>query len=396
MAFFRSDGWVKSALGAAVPGAQIYICAPQPANVDFLPPTPLATIYSDPNGLVPITQPILTDGFGHYDFYTVPGIYTIVVVNAGQVQQVYPDQSVGNVGTGTSNTSGLIPGANITIIGNVISAAVPPPSPGVSLEVNGTPNSSQTVLNLKSSDASVTITDQGAGNVNFQVPAAPAIPDVFSYLGNLHYYSSISQSGGALNSIGMTITTPSSSVLAPTATEGPLTLTQLALGSQWQEGDNCITPGTLNTFMVRCSTAIIANCHNWWGMVPHSQFSNFLSLSTPFIPNCPVIAFRYAADQDGIGGNIQCYCSTDSTNFTVVNTGIAASTSTSIHIYQIITTGAGTVANFYIDGTKVATISTNVPSLGSNLSVLLSSIDITESAANQQWAVSRLGWQLNN
>lgn len=139
-ALFRSDGWVKSAIGPAVPGAQIFVCT-QPANVvppvavpngpitgSFVP-SPLASIFADPFGLVPIAQPIITDGFGHYDFYAAPNLYTIVVSNAGTIQQVYPDQSVGGFGTGntTGNTTGLIAGNNITIIGNVISATAVSP-----------------------------------------------------------------------------------------------------------------------------------------------------------------------------------------------------------------------------------------------------------------------------
>jgi hypothetical protein len=90
--FFRSDGWVKSVLGQAIAGAQIYVCL-QPADATFLPPIPLATVFSDPAGMFPITQPISTDGFGHYDFYAASGIpYTIVVVNQGKLQQLYADQ----------------------------------------------------------------------------------------------------------------------------------------------------------------------------------------------------------------------------------------------------------------------------------------------------------------
>lgn len=105
--YFRTDGWVKTALGAAIPGAQIYVCnqpANIPSNLSVTLPSPLATIFSDVNGLVPITQPIITDGFGHYDFYTSPGTYTLVIAYGGLVQQVYPDQ---NVAEG-SPTSGSI------------------------------------------------------------------------------------------------------------------------------------------------------------------------------------------------------------------------------------------------------------------------------------------------
>jgi hypothetical protein len=90
--FFRSDGWVKSVLGNAIAGAQIYICL-QPADASFLPPIPLASVFSDPAGLSPVTQPIITDGFGHYDFYAASGIpYSVVVVNQGKLQQIYTDQ----------------------------------------------------------------------------------------------------------------------------------------------------------------------------------------------------------------------------------------------------------------------------------------------------------------
>jgi parallel beta-helix repeat protein len=90
--FYRTDGWVKSVLGQAIAGAQIFVCL-QPVDASFLPPIPLATVFSDPAGLSPVTQPIITDGFGHYDFYAASGIpYTIVVVNQGKLQQIYADQ----------------------------------------------------------------------------------------------------------------------------------------------------------------------------------------------------------------------------------------------------------------------------------------------------------------
>lgn len=94
MAYFRSDGWVKSVLGQAIAGAQIYVCT-QPADVSYVPPIPQAAIYSDSAGLLPITQPLSTDGFGHYDFYVAYGTYTVVVVTGGNIQQVYQDQTIG-------------------------------------------------------------------------------------------------------------------------------------------------------------------------------------------------------------------------------------------------------------------------------------------------------------
>src|SRR6266705_5400428 len=120
--FFRKDGWVKTVIGPAVAGAQVYVCAPQPANVSALPPSPLANIFSDVNGLVPITQPIITDGFGHYDYYAEAGLYTEVIGAAGIVQQVYPDQNLGLGNAGPDNP--YTAGSSITIVGHVISATI--------------------------------------------------------------------------------------------------------------------------------------------------------------------------------------------------------------------------------------------------------------------------------
>lgn len=119
--FFRSDQFVKSTLGPAVPGAQIFVCD-QPANVPTgltaaaPTPTPLSTIYSDPDGLVPITQPIITDGFGHADFYVAPGTYDVSVYLSGTLQKEYPDQSIGlGSQTGALTTGNTVAGSGITI-----------------------------------------------------------------------------------------------------------------------------------------------------------------------------------------------------------------------------------------------------------------------------------------
>ena len=98
-AFYRNDGWVKSAQGQALAGAYIYICN-QPADLAFVPPDPLATIYADSLGMVQITQPLIADGFGHYDYYASSGFYTLVIVTNGAIQNAYPDQMVGLPGTG--------------------------------------------------------------------------------------------------------------------------------------------------------------------------------------------------------------------------------------------------------------------------------------------------------
>jgi len=109
--YFRSDGWIKSVLGQAISGAMIFVLN-QPANTvapvnkkgapqPFVP-NPQQQIYADPLGLNPITQPIYSDGFGHYDFYVTPGTYTIAVYqkSLSSPYAVYPDQTIGLASAG--------------------------------------------------------------------------------------------------------------------------------------------------------------------------------------------------------------------------------------------------------------------------------------------------------
>jgi hypothetical protein len=127
----RFDEFVKSVIGNAVPGAQIYVCN-QPANIASLPPSPLANVFSDVNGLVPITQPVITDGFGHADCYVAAGTYTIVVGLGGVISQVYPDQapqgaaiasSGGGGGVVTSISIAGDSGGILTVIGSPITSS---------------------------------------------------------------------------------------------------------------------------------------------------------------------------------------------------------------------------------------------------------------------------------
>jgi hypothetical protein len=106
---FRKDGWVKSTLGPAIAGAQVYVCS-QPADTAFVPPLPQIPLFSDPNGVAPLAQPVITDGFGHYNYYAEAGFYTEAIVNGGKVQQVYLDQMVGTPSVAVNNPTTAIPG----------------------------------------------------------------------------------------------------------------------------------------------------------------------------------------------------------------------------------------------------------------------------------------------
>jgi hypothetical protein len=97
MAYSRRDDWVKSPLGLALAGAELYVCT-QPATDDVIPPSPLATIYGSTTGGTPLSQPLSADGFGHTFFYAdATVLYTLVWVYSGVIAQVLPDQALASV-----------------------------------------------------------------------------------------------------------------------------------------------------------------------------------------------------------------------------------------------------------------------------------------------------------
>lgn len=116
MALGRDDRSIIDAQGRALAGAQVYWCL-QPASTTNNPPSPLATVYSDAAGADPITQPVLTDGFGHADAYMDDGVlYTVVVWHPlfGGDPIVYTDQALNGLGAG----GGLTPFAG-SLLGTI-------------------------------------------------------------------------------------------------------------------------------------------------------------------------------------------------------------------------------------------------------------------------------------
>lgn len=176
MSLARFDTWVRAVVGPAAAGALVYICT-QPATTNTIPPSPLALLYEDSGSVTPLSQPLVCDGFGHAYAYLAAGTYTVVVVQGGVIQQVYPDQLIGGAGGSsfTLQTNGtpnpvqsllnLKSGTNISLVsdnlgGVTISDTLTP----LSLETNGTPNTDQALLNLKSGSG-VNLTADGSGGV---------------------------------------------------------------------------------------------------------------------------------------------------------------------------------------------------------------------------------------
>lgn len=127
MANARRDDWLTDAQGRALAGAQVYYCYPQPANASTVPPSPLATIYSNLTG-TPLSQPVITDGFGHAVAYADSSrLYTIEYIHPlfGPNPVVLIDQSFGGGGGGGATPFAGVPTGTIDGTNTVFTFAVP-------------------------------------------------------------------------------------------------------------------------------------------------------------------------------------------------------------------------------------------------------------------------------
>lgn len=78
---------VQDKYGNAIVGAEVRV-----TNVsDGLP----AAIFSDENGTLPLTQPILTNALGIYEFFAAPGDYTLTISAPGYTTNIVTDITVG-------------------------------------------------------------------------------------------------------------------------------------------------------------------------------------------------------------------------------------------------------------------------------------------------------------
>lgn len=99
----RKDGTLQDALGRAMSQAQVYVCT-QPCTSTSVPPSPLATIYSDSAGDASLFPGyVVTDGLGNYNYYFASSgaPYTEVFVWHGTIVKVLPDQDTFGSGGGS-------------------------------------------------------------------------------------------------------------------------------------------------------------------------------------------------------------------------------------------------------------------------------------------------------
>jgi len=143
--YYRRDDYLQDAQGNVITGVSVYVCS-QPANTSQTPPTPLVQLYADPAGATPITQPVVTDGNGHAEYYAAQGSYTLVYNSpqiAGQtlvlVDQiiVQPDNNIGPTFNSDSSTAGTITPAPDGINRAFDLSQIPTPANSLIIAVNG-------------------------------------------------------------------------------------------------------------------------------------------------------------------------------------------------------------------------------------------------------------------
>jgi hypothetical protein len=124
VAAFRYQGIVINAVGYAIAGAQVYVCT-QPASTGSIPPSPLASIFTDAGGLIPLANPVTVDGNGNFFFYANPGVYTLVFFDPFNriPTQVFPDLEVVSPGGGTVTSVALVVPTEFSVSGSPIIGA---------------------------------------------------------------------------------------------------------------------------------------------------------------------------------------------------------------------------------------------------------------------------------
>lgn len=127
--FFRYDLTLNAANGFALTGVIVYVCT-QPAITTTIPPSPLATIYSDNAGTDPIDQvnaPLETDGNGNAFFYAATGTYTVVYFDPSNGitpnPMVFADQQVVSPGGGSVTSVALTMPGEFSVVGSPISSS---------------------------------------------------------------------------------------------------------------------------------------------------------------------------------------------------------------------------------------------------------------------------------
>jgi hypothetical protein len=196
-------------------------------------------------------------------------------------------------------------------------------------------------------------------------PQTPSLPERFDY---------VFARGDGINSLpNNSFATFSASVsnFSPTATEtsGRLftgsgtasTNTTINVGYNYgaNPGQGFCTTGSTKSFTMRAMTQTSSNVRYWIGFVDSSGggMGGGINSIAFDVPNIKYVAFRFSAGTDSTWKLV---AGTDNTHQTVADTGVAINTTVSA-LFQLVFNGNGTSVDGYINGVKVATVSSNLP-----------------------------------
>ena len=259
---------------------------------------------------------------------------------------------------------------------NTASTINPAPAPqgpqSIVLENNGALNSSQTTLNLESTDGSVTITDEGGGTIDLQASTT----NPFTFVNRISFVAeglplnSATISNGA--NMGMCCNFVNVALQeSPTgynASSINPSYVQIESGSTTTSGGFTdqqlnITTSILQDWQMKIEIAGTGSSRRFWMGISDQLQTAVETIFDSDTPAANFIGFRYDANVDT---HYQAVCQTDATHQTLVDTGITPS---AVHLLEFQSNGLGKIT-FYIQGILVATISTNVPTTSTALATL--------------------------
>lgn len=238
----------------------------------------------------------------------------------------------------------------------------------VLLETNGAKNGSQATLNLRSLDGSVAISDDGAGDINFQSITPPLANGSTYQARSASFNGTFYVSGGPVFSITSGGTSRVATQTDPASQEhshnGAFDFGQAyAEGSQNVQVTNYLsTIGLLSDWKMRWSNyAPIGNTRYWVGLSTGAFLSSDGSaqLVDTFgsdVNGGDFIGFRFAPNLDATWKAYMGGFALGSS--VVVDTGVSMTT-TGSHVFEL--KPAGNVMKFIIDGVVVASVT--IPAL---------------------------------
>lgn len=208
------------------------------------------------------------------------------------------------------------------------------------------------------------------------VNAAPAIEEIYA----TNQTASLNIFGPWISTVGAGVgVTGSSTTVAPTATmnagnnvSAPATAsTSTVIGFNYGSNGNVSLMGmeAFYRWSFRFSIGNTTNVRYWMGLACYNSTgagNNALGITgtTAYaadIPNKSTIGFRFSAGTDT---HWQAVAAVAGGSQTTVDTGVTPDTS--VHLFEMTTNSTGTSVFYFIDGTLVATISTNLPPPASN------------------------------